>query len=98
MQGGIEHDGGLPTSTVMGLGNVFPGQPECAGTEINEDQGRVQLHAAALTAQKPSMNAVVSNSAVGNADSNPSKHTACVRDLKHTGGHGSAVISSQVPN
>ena len=98
MQGGIEPVGGLPPATVMGLEHALPGQPECAGTEPNEDQGRNYENTAALTAQIPSMNAVVSDNAVGSADPNPSKHMACVRDLEPSGSHGSAVNSSQVPN
>ena len=44
------------------------------------------------------MNDVVITSAMGDADAHPSKHTARVRDLNTSGGHGSAVADSQLPN
>ena len=91
-------DGGLPSSIVMGLGNVH------AQDELNlqqeskfVDQRRVELPRATPQAQDTSMHAGVNMGTVGDADAPPSKHTVCVRDLETSECHDSAMVGSHTP-
>ena len=95
MHGRSTSDGGLPSSTVMGLGNVQAQEKLnfCQKSKF-EDQRRVGLHSAAPQAQDTSMHADVNMGNVGDANAPPSKHMACVRNLETSESHEDVVVSS----